>query len=262
MEKIKQDLSFMSHYQQQLLKKFLELGFSVKALEAIDIAVIASNDRNIFFIEEYTSLVPHNIGLILTNQKLVDSVLQFNNIRIGEKRVIRNFEEFMKKADKFSFPVAIGLKDAYRPLFYKKIKKPTELLSLIKEINSGSRVIVYENNFWENMLSIYYDSSGFVNILASRLIASDEEVNIAEDITAKAHHSVKKLARSVLACFPGLGAISFVARVKDPFREINNEYSVEVIYHTNGNHYQHNAIKGGKEAKVIDRIVEQILIRI
>jgi hypothetical protein len=257
--KNKIDLSSVSPYQRQLLQELSDRGVRLDFLDRTDVIVAEKNKQRLFFIDEYTPLVPHNIGLILTNRVLVDSVLKANGIKTSDCRAYINQESLTGDSVNFSFPLMIGSTDIYRPLLHIRINSVEDIYRFSK-VGKDHSLLVVNEKIWKYKLSLYYDRDGFFNALCSWPQGVDEPGEI-RDVTRATHKTLKELAGAVLASLPGLTAVSFTVNI-DGFDKKIRDYAVETILHTCGYHYQYNAVKNNKKTKVKDLAAKYLLAKI
>ncbi len=240
MNKIEQIFSSTTEYQKSLLKKLLEHGLELDLLHETDVVTAGKDGKFLFFIDEYTPLMPHNIGLILTNRDLIYYLLNHFGINFAHCFAYKNSEALTAEADSFFYPVALGWEDFYYPLWHKVIESSEELRrSMTQGEIPASSIIVNRNSSWRNKLAIFIDGRGFCNVLSGH----DEVL----DVTMKTHESIHKLASDVLRCFPGLTQISFILNVNDFSVDIGKNYEVETLCVTPGFHYSSLAIGEVKE---------------
>lgn len=258
--KNKVNLSFVPPYQEQLFKELLKYKVNIEILDQTNVVMAIKNKKRLFFIDEYTPLIPHNIGLIFTNDILIDSILKYNNIHTSNYRIYDNYKALTNDCSKFLYPVTAGLRDVYSPLFNIQIKSDKDVKKLSNIFNKNIAVIIKQGTCWKYRLLIYYDDYDFLNILSSEFIGFEDIDNFhkIKDVTCKAHVFFRELAKSVLACFPGLKTISFVVNTNELYENVK-DYSVETIYNTCGYHYQHYASKNDEKVKVRDLTIKYLL---
>ncbi len=228
------DISHLPTSQKQLLNKLLDLGANLLWLENTQVVVVKYKGREHLFVGDYTPLVPHNIGLIISNKFFVSQLLKHDKISTPNTIVIEPplLHVARTAVRKLGFPTVIKLENSQLATTSKIISNMGDLPALFSEFERHQTGILLQEFCAGITLRVFYHQLGYFQVIQET--GGNQQVEITDQV----HSSLIKIAQKVLQSIAPMTYVSFriiVDSINKPLT--SKKYAVIELYHSAVSHY-------------------------
>lgn len=276
----KRNSLFAHHNLKELLDELSGKGVKLEQVPDTNILLAKKGKVNNIIIDSYTSLVPFNIGLAISNKNVCRHILQENKLPVapGELFAPQEKNKAIRYARQLTYPVLIRQENSQRnEKAIPDIDSDEKFNTAYTSLSQLGENILVEKMFAGQKMRVFLSRSGFLHVLkkdnyaslSTSFIAEEKEndqswrqlestsKNIYTDMTDDTHKSLLVVAKKILEAFPPMPYICFEIIAKNmhkPF--LPGSYVIAEIYHSYALHLSYNARKATTEKKVSQMIAE------
>lgn len=245
-----------------LIEHLLQKGVLIRLIDHTNILMLSQNKITHLFAHGYTSLVPHNIGLVISNKSFVRKLLQHKKIDTTEGKTFSPNEKntMIAYAEEVGFPVFLRQENSQLAIpSIANIQSFNELKNAINGLAQYAQSLIVEKHLFGTTLRVFYTENQEICVLrsAASLFTHGKILNASEhewdDDTLRYQSKLLPLAKKMLSCFSPMPYIVFeVVETKDS-KQLS-KYTVTEVYHSAAMFYPYTAIKNDQKTQIKDCI--------
>jgi hypothetical protein len=238
--------------------------YQIEEVAGTTITIIRKKQREQYFIQGYSPLVPYNLGLILSNKQIVKKILEDAKIPVvggiscsphQPKRVVEDIT-----SARLSYPLILRQENSQLDVPAEgPLTDEDQLLKSYQKLSQFNQQIMVEPYVVGEEVRVFFHRDGLINCLqpprratVSSVISLSDRSTQWTDVTATTEKQLRPIAKKLLSLFQPLPYVSFSAICTD------HGPVVLEVYHAVTPHYGFVARKRKEQHRVLDLMVQEV----
>lgn len=168
----KNNFPFAPLAQMIVLQELCRMNIDIQKLPNVGVYTAINKNKQLFFIGNYTNLMPNNYGIIFNNKYYVSQILKYNKISVAKSSSFAQFDKnrALLYAQEIGFPVILRIERASSlTRGIVKIKNTIDFIAAFAKMSQSQENILVEKYLAGESYRMLITSNGYYSILKKQL---------------------------------------------------------------------------------------------
>lgn len=272
---------FLSPGHQLLVAELTKRNIKLHRVPGTTVLFLSDGETRHIMMGNYTSLVPYNVGLIISNKYFCREICKNAGVSVAEGEIFPSDRKTaaLRFAKNIGYPIILRQENSQSDeKGCTDIKNDEAFSDGFERLASSHETILVEKMFQGISLQVFITSEGLINVLKhvsngvvslitqgdypryeKKLFTGQNAKNIYQDITNSVHPDMYKIGKKILKVFSPMPYICFEILVKSSAQSFTaSSYVVTEIFHSPNRHLRYQASNGKQKQPVVEIVANML----